>query len=436
MPAPMMMASIVRNVIRGRHLPMLLKSYPTVACAISTVSLRCFATQIALSVNSARNDRPVSVPDSTNAAERAAAVEHDAEQHRCAALQDARRGGQDAGAQSVTGSARTAPVAACRVQSSAFRCRRHAAARRGSPSIGPKIASSAAPIGCRPVARRAEIIGDMPSQQAELDQPGGDLRWTDQRGGGDGDRLGRSHRLQQPRQVRRHGGRDEPGGAEYAGQHDHRPRHAGRRLTGHAPVPAAVAAIFGTSSRFIGSPISRCSAAHARQAPRQPNASMKISAGRPADRAGESGEQRDAGDRIARIAAVEAGDGGERRLVQAEAHADAEDGPGHREADRAGRRTPAPPGRPRTPDLSQSAHRARRIGRSCGRPAVPAGRTAAGPPRRCRRTTRAAGQAGRDRIGEHGREIVGRTPGQSLRDAECGDDDAAAVSQCLCHGCS
>ena len=34
--------------------------------------------------------------------------------------------------------------------------------------------------------------------------------------------------------------------------------------------------IFGTSSRFIGRPISRCSAAHARQAPRQPNASMKI----------------------------------------------------------------------------------------------------------------------------------------------------------------
>ncbi len=34
--------------------------------------------------------------------------------------------------------------------------------------------------------------------------------------------------------------------------------------------------IFGTSSRFIGRPISRCSAAHARQAPRQPKASMKI----------------------------------------------------------------------------------------------------------------------------------------------------------------
>ena len=60
-------------------------------------------------------------------------------------------------------------------------------------------------------------------------------------------------------------------------------------------------------------------------------------AGRPADRAGEAGEQGDAGDRVARLAAVEAGDGGEGRLVQAEAHADAEDGPGQRQADRAGR---------------------------------------------------------------------------------------------------
>src|SRR6516162_9895934 len=31
----------------------------------------------------------------------------------------------------------------------------------------------------------------------------------------------------------------------------------------------------GTSSRFIGSPISTCSAAHARHAPRQPKASIK-----------------------------------------------------------------------------------------------------------------------------------------------------------------
>src|SRR5689334_10569127 len=35
-------------------------------------------------------------------------------------------------------------------------------------------------------------------------------------------------------------------------------------------------AIFGTSSRFIGRPISRCNAAHPRQAPRQPKALMKM----------------------------------------------------------------------------------------------------------------------------------------------------------------
>ena len=32
----------------------------------------------------------------------------------------------------------------------------------------------------------------------------------------------------------------------------------------------------------------------------------------------------------------------------------------------------------------------------------------------------------RDRIGKDGREVIGRTPGERLRDAERGDDDAAA----------
>ena len=51
---------------------------------------------------------------------------------------------------------------------------------------------------------------------------------------------------------------------------------AGRTaLPARAPRPARAAA-FGTSSRFIGNPISRCSAAQARQAPCQPSASMKI----------------------------------------------------------------------------------------------------------------------------------------------------------------
>ena len=55
---------------------------------------------------------------------------------------------------------RTTRVAAFPVQSSAGHSRRHGKARTAPPATGPKIASSAAPIGCRMVARRAEIIGD------------------------------------------------------------------------------------------------------------------------------------------------------------------------------------------------------------------------------------------------------------------------------------
>ncbi len=61
-------------------------------------------------------------------------------------------------------------------------------------------------------------------------------------------------------------------------------------------------------------------------------------AGRPADCAGEAGEQGNAGDRIAGIAAVKAGDGGKRRFIKPEAHTDADHCPGEREADDAGRR--------------------------------------------------------------------------------------------------
>ena len=41
-------------------------------------------------------------------------------------------------------------------------------------------------------------------------------------------------------------------------------------------LPLGRVGAFGTSSRLSGSPIIRCSAAHATQAPRQPKASMKM----------------------------------------------------------------------------------------------------------------------------------------------------------------
>src|SRR5438128_1098446 len=53
---------------------------------------------------------------------------------------------------------------------------------------------------------------------------------------------------------------------------------------------------------------------------------------RPADSAREAGDQRDPGDRVARVASVQAHQRGERRLVQPTAHADAEDRPGEEQA--------------------------------------------------------------------------------------------------------
>src|SRR4051794_36627427 len=50
---------------------------------------------------------------------------------------------------------------------------------------------------------------------------------------------------------------------------------------------------------------------------------------RPADRTGEAGKQRDAGDRIAGVTAIETGHGGKGRLVEAETHADADDRPAY-----------------------------------------------------------------------------------------------------------
>ena len=55
---------------------------------------------------------------------------------------------------------------------------------------------------------------------------------------------------------------------------------------------------------------------------------------RPADRAREAGDQRDAGDRTARAGAVEPDQRGERGFVEAAAHADAEHRPGEKEAPR------------------------------------------------------------------------------------------------------
>ena len=132
-------------------------------------------------------------------------------------------------------------------------------------------------------------------------------------------------------------------------------------------------------------------------------------------------------------APIEAGDGRERGLIQAEAHARC-------------RSPPMPAPGPQPPRRRTSSHQPGgkdEIGRGQhippampvdhrGRRAARAGRRAAARPRRRRRTrSRDRCRSADIRIGEHRRQIVGRSPGKSLRDAEGGDDDAARAYAAL-----
>ena len=211
--------------------------------------------------------------------------------------------------------------------------------------------------------------GRSAAQNTELDKTRAHLCRTDEGAGRDRCRRRRAERLQQDaadappwrsrqtsRRRRRTRARSSP--------------MAPRRVRPSLHVSSWTGAgAFGTKSRFIGKPSTICSAAQARHAPRQPKASMKKRAHRPADRAGKAGEQGDAGDSVARIAPPEAGHRGEGCLVKAEAHADAENGPGEQR----GRARPCEPeARPRVPrrkrDWSRPAHPAPRVYQSRGRP--------------------------------------------------------------------
>ena len=151
--------------------------------------------------------------------------------------------------------------------------------------------------------------------------------------------------LQQPRQVRGHRGADEPGGGEHEGQQHASAWQTARRssvgvrpasLRPRAPAcgdPAAQPAR--GSQAFSGSPSSRCSAAQAKQAPRQPICDFQQRRQRPAHGAGKAGDQRDAGDRVARLRAVQPHQRREGRLVQAAAHGHADQRPGGEQRRRA-----------------------------------------------------------------------------------------------------
>lgn len=147
---------------------------------------------------------------------------------------------------------------------------------------------------------------------------------------------------------------------------------------------------------------------------------------RPADGAGEAGQQGDAGDRAPRLVAIDAAERGEGGVVQPEPHAGAEQQPRRdQHRDRSG----------------QAQHRQpRRENDVGGRQHLPAAELVdlpadPGPEQRrdhqrCRerREHPVAGNAEivGDRIGEDGREIVARGPGQRLGGAQRQDEGKLA----------
>ena len=167
--------------------------------------------------------------------------------------------------------------------------------------------------------------------------------------------------------------------------------------------------------QLSGRPTSRCSAAQAKQAPRQPICVSSTCRERPADRAGEAGDQRDAGDGVARVAAVHPHQRREGRFVQAAAHADADHEPGRDQA-RSGRCARC---------RARQAGGEDEVGADQDRPAaaavdgVPAyGPSSAETSSASENAAKTVGtddaEVARHRRGEHRRQVVGGGPGQGL----------------------
>ena len=146
---------------------------------------------------------------------------------------------------------------------------------------------------------------------------------------------------------------------------------------------------------------------------------------RPANRAGKTGEQRNAGDRIARIAAVKSGDGREGCFIETEAHANAYHHPRQRQSGEAGSR--------------RQQHQACRKHQICTGQHVttampvdhPTGsRTKQSRQQKGAREDTEEPRPGKmkalaDRIGHHSRKIVGRSPSERLCNADCRHDDTS-----------
>ena len=173
------------------------------------------------------------------------------------------------------------------------------------------------------------------AQKAGFHYARGDLGRPDHHAGEHRLRRRRAERFDDPRQMRRHRRGHRPGGGERERQQHHRPIDRNVRLD-CGPFGG------GDPLRPRQQKIERQADHDVRDRPRvaglSPADRLKPErAQRPADRAGEARDQRDAGDRRSRVAAVDAAQRAERRIVEAEAHADAEQQPGRRHHPERGR---------------------------------------------------------------------------------------------------
>lgn len=151
------------------------------------------------------------------------------------------------------------------------------------------------------------------------------------------------------------------------------------------------------------------------------------SAERPANRAGEAAKQRQVGDRAAGALPIEAAERGEAGIVEAARHAQAHEQPGQqikrigggrRQQEVSGGQEQGTRGkhRPAAVTLDQPAGDGRR---------QPGKQESAGEPGNDR--SQRPARLGGDRRGEHRGQIVGRSPGEDLRDAKRRDEDMAAA---------
>jgi len=146
---------------------------------------------------------------------------------------------------------------------------------------------------------------------------------------------------------------------------------------------------------------------------------------RPPDRAREAGDQSDAGNRSARGAAVEPSKSGERRIVKAHGHADAEHCPCQSQGEKSLRDTKQDePGRQDQIGQRQHATAAPVVDRAADRRAEH-GRQQQRTGEQAEHGRPRKPKAFRNRIGQDRRQVVTRSPGERLRRPKCGDDDRA-----------